>query len=183
VSRIESIVLPWASSIDIDETKLKESGFTGSRLFVTTRFGGRQQDDLFISRISPDIQPSPDSLGEQTVVVTAVKENKSGDAAKPSRILVAGDSEFLSDQFAVSTPTNIAFGMAAFSWLGQEESLAGLQIKQKPERRLRFENQKQIMLIKYGNLALALLLPTAFGIFRLARRRSLRKFAYSHAYE
>lgn len=174
-SRIESIVLPWASTITLDEAKLQEKGLTASKLFTTTKFGSRQVGSF---SISPEIQPSQENLGEQIVAVslTGVKTEAS---AEPTRLVVIGDSDFLTDQFAQNSPENLALGMEALSWLGQEESLAGIGLKQKARRELLFENQTQVALVKYGNMFLAFLLPAGFGIFRLMRRRNLRKFTYS----
>ncbi len=176
VSRIESIILPWASTIALDDQKLKSAGFVGSKLFTTTKFGNRQQGNF---SIAPDAQLSRENLGEQVVAVSAIKEG----VAKQTRLVVVGDSDFLTDQFVQQSPENIAFGMAAISWIGQEESLAGLRVKQKSERKLLFENPTQITLVKYGNMALALFLPAAFGAFRLMRRRNLRRLTYSNTYE
>lgn len=173
--RLESIVLPWGSSIALNETALQEKGLTATTLFSTTQFGGRQTGSF---SIDPQTKPSQENLESQIVAVSIAPEEADSQPVA-ARMVIVGDSDFLSDQFVQNSPENLAFGMEALSWLSQEESLAGIQIKNKIERKLLFENQTQIALVKYGNMLLAFLLPAGFGIFRLMRRRNLRKFTYS----
>lgn len=174
-SKIESLVLPWASSLTLNDAKAKEQGFVTSKLLSTTRFGGKTAGS---ASIAPDQQLPQTNLGEQLVAVSLEAAN-TGASGKKGRIVVVTDSDFISDQFAQNAPENIAFGMGALSWLGQEESLAGIRIKQKAERKLLFENATQVGLVKYGNILLALLIPIGYGAFRLIRRRNLRRFNYS----
>ena len=94
-------------------------------------------------------------------------------------MIIIGDSDFLTDQFAQNSPENIAFGIGSIAWLGEEESLADIQLKQRGAARLLFENETQIALVKYGNLAFAIVLPIGYGMFRLLRRRNLRRFTYA----
>lgn len=166
-AKVESLTLPWASSIEMDENKLVESGFTVKILYTTTKFAGRQTESF---KVDPNTQLSTQNLGERIMAVSLTKNS--------TRLIVMGDSDFLTDQFADAKYSNLAFGIEAISWLAQEESLAGIQLRQKKERKLIFENNTQMTLIKYGNMGLALLLPLAFGSFRIIRRRTLRKAQY-----
>lgn len=177
-AKIESMVLPWASSLGLDENKARDKGFSISKLLATTKYAGVKADSV---SISPDQEFTQTGLGEQ--VMTASLEGLGGQDNKKARIVVVGNSMFISDQFVQNAPENLAFGIQSISWLSQEESLAGIRLKQKAERRLLFENQTQISLVKYGNMALAVLLPIAFGAYRLLRRRNLRKLTYTSAYE
>lgn len=174
-SRIESMVIPWASSISIDKDVLSKSGYDASVLFTTTKFGGRQTDSFVVS---PESQLPQKDLGPQ-IVALSLTGREDPQATKTGRMIIVGDSDFISDQFVQSMPENAAFAVEAISWLGQEESLAGIQIKQKAERRLLFENGTQLAVVKYGNMLFAFLVPIGFGAFRLIRRRRLRKFSYS----
>lgn len=174
-NKIESLVLPWASPLILDEGKLKEQGWAVTKLLFTTRFGGTVKAG---ASIAPDQQLPQENLGEQLVAVS-LEGTKMQEDGKKTRIVIVGDSDFLSDQFVGNSPENMAFGIGALSWLGQEESLASIRIKQKAEHRLLFENATQVGVVKYGNLALALLVPTGYGLFRLMRRRGLRRLSYS----
>jgi len=172
-SRIENVVLPWPSSIAIDGKKLQENGLAAATLLATTKFGGTKSGDY---TLDPQQKFPQTNLGEQTVALSLSGEN--GTKGK-ARIIVVGNSAFLADQFVYNSPQNLAFGINAISWLAQEDSLAGLQIKQNTPRKLVFENNTQIQLVKYGNMAFALLVPAGFGVLRLTRRKMLRKSVYT----
>lgn len=173
VSGIQSVVVPWASELTLDENRIREQGYAMVNLLMTSQFAGSQKAPF---SIAPDTKFSQQSLDNKTVAVSLTKALPTG---KESRIVIVGDSEFLMDQFIQNHPENLAFGMGALSWLSQEESLAGIKIKQNVQRNLTFANQTQASLLKWGNLAIALLLPLGLGLFRLLRRRGLRKFAYT----
>lgn len=174
-AKIEGVVLPWASSIKLDESKAKEAGFNISRFLSTTRFGGTLTGKV---SLTPSQKLPTENLSGQVASVGLIREQHEGNGNKMTRIVVVGDSDFLSDQFVNISPMNLAFGINIFSWLGQEESLAAIKIKQRVERRLLFENETQITLVKYGNMAIALLIPLIYGSIRLIRRRGLQKFTY-----
>lgn len=178
--KIESVLFPWASPVVLDEAKLKGKGFSATKLLATTRFGGKVAAG---ASIAPDKKLPQEKLGEQLIAVGL--EGASAQVSGPkSRIVVVGDSDFISDEFVQNAPENIAFASGALAWLGQEESLAGIRIKQKAERRLFFEDATQVAMVKYGNMSLALLLPAGYGAFRLIRRRGLGKLTYtSNNYE
>lgn len=166
-ARVETISLPWASSIELNQTKLAELGMNAQKLYGTSKFGGRQTENF---TVDPNTQYSNQNLGEQVMAVLVSKD--------AVRLLVIGDSDFLTDQFVGPKYSNLAFGIEAISWLAEEESLAGIQLRQRKERALVFENNTQKSLVKYGNMGLALLLPLAFGGFRFLRRRALRNTSY-----
>lgn len=174
-AHIESIVLPWASSITLNDAKLKEQGFITTKILSTTRFGGKVKAG---ASLAPDQKLPQENLGEQLVAISIESANLK-ENGKKARMIIVGDSDFMSDQFAQNSPESVAFGIGALSWLGQEESLASIRIKQKTERRLLFENATQVSMVKYGNLILAFLVPAGYGLFRLMRRRGLRRFTYS----
>jgi ABC-type uncharacterized transport system involved in gliding motility auxiliary subunit len=173
-NKISTLVLPWASPLNINDEKIKELGFNVSRLFSTSKFGGKIKAGAFIG---PDVKLPQENLGQYTVAASIEsKELKTNN--KKMRLIAVGDSDFLSDQFEQNNPENIAFALSALSWLTQEESIASISIKQKIERKLFFENNSQIALIKYSNLVLALVLPAGFGFWRLWRRKKISQLSY-----
>ena len=174
-AKIESIVLPWASSLGVDEAKAKDKGFALNKLLVTSRFAGTKAESV---SLTPDQEFSQSGLGEQLMAFSLEGASGNQEGKKP-RLVVFGDSDFISDEFVQNAPENLALGIQSLSWLSQEESLAGIRLKQKVERKLTFENQTQVGLVKYGNIALAILLPLGYGAFRLIRRRNLRKLTYT----
>jgi len=94
------------------------------------------------------------------------------------RLVVVGDSDFVSDQFVKDLPENVALALASVSWLAGEESLSGIRLRQQGERRLMFTDATQVGLVKYGNMALVLVVPLGLGFMRLSRRRNVRGQKY-----
>lgn len=172
-SGIQSVVVPWASQLIANDTIVSEKGYSVQKTLTTSPYAGIQQAPF---SIAPDTNFSQENLSTKVIAITLTKQT---DAGKESRIMIIGDSEFLMDQFIQNHPENLAFGMNALSWLAQEDSLAGIKVRQGVKRNLTFANETQASLLKWGNLAIVVLLPLGFGLFRLLRRRGLRKFTYS----
>ena len=170
VAKFQSIVLPWASSLSLNEEKLKEAGLKATKLWATTEFGGTQSGSF---SLAPDQELSQENLGERLMAVSLSGEGK-------GRLIVVGDSDFLADQVTRGVVENVAFGVEAVSWLAQEESLAGIRLKQRAAPPLMFRDATQVALVRYGNMSLAVLLPLAFGLWRYLRRKNLRKLSYTN---
>ncbi len=168
---ISQALLPWASSIALDETLVEKNGYHISRLLVTSAYAGSQTG--FIT-IDPTQTFAKQNLGEHLMAV-ALEPQKAGGG----RLVVLGDSDFLAGQFGQTSPENLSLGLGAISWLARDDSLAGLYIKRKPNRQLFFENEFQILFVKYSNLSLALLVPLGVGLWRFWRRRRLRQYQYA----
>lgn len=174
VNNIDTIVLPWPSSIVLNQETTASKNFEVKKLFSTTPFGSLQSGTF---NISPNQQLLTSNLGEHTTAVSLLGQEN--DQGKVSRMVVVTDSDFLSEQFTTNNQENLAFGIDAISWLSQEESLAQIQLKQRTFRNLIFKDQTQPALIKYANLIFAFALPSILGFTKMTRRRSLKQFKYS----
>lgn len=170
-TKIESVVIPWGSSLTLDEAKIKEKGFTVTKLLTTTKFGGKQTGNF---SISPDTKLPQENLGEQLMAVALEKDQ----AGNKTRLIAVTDSDFLTEEFIRNTPENLAFGISTLSYLAQAESLSGIKLKGGSMRKLLFQNQSQVALVKYGNLGLALVVPVVVGGYRVIRRRNLKQLTY-----
>lgn len=168
-AKIKSAVLPWASSLEVDQNKIKSLGYNYSVLLKTTPFAGVQQEPF---SIGPNQNLPQNNLSEKIMAVSLEKPI-AGDSGKLSRIIILGDADLFSDDFAFLTENQI-FGEISLSWLTQEESLASIKLKALNERKLIFKDETQMALVKYGNFALILILPLSFGLYNFLRRRNLR---------
>jgi len=176
ILKLNTIVLPWGSPISVDAAVVKERSLTVTELFRTSQFGGIQNANF---SALPNNEYSKDNLGVQVAAVSIVGAKPADGAGGALRMVVVGDSDFLSDNFVSGSADNIVFGMGAFSWLGQEDSLASIRLKQAVERNLFFENSSQMSMVEYGNMIIILLIPGVGGAIVLWRRRSLKKREYS----
>ena len=143
-------------------------------LFASTRFGGIQREPF---SIGPDVVLPQTDLASRAVAMSITKgrDDASSQTSGVIRLIVVGDSNFLTDQFVQNAPENLAFGVDAVSWLAEAPSLAGLRIKTAQPRQLLFENKTQVALVKYGTMAFAAIVPALFGVVVAWRRRTLRR--------
>lgn len=172
-SRIDQIMLPWTNPLSLDDSKIAGNGLTSEVLLSTTSSGGYQSDSV---NLSPEQTFSQSDLKVLPLAVGLTGGQSS--STEVLRMIVVGDSDFLSNNYVQNSPQNLAFGMEAISWLAQEDSLAEIQVKQKVERKLVFEDATQQTLIRYGSMALGVLVPLALGVFIMQRRRALRNMQY-----
>lgn len=173
-NRISSIVLPWPSSIQTDPSKLADRGWVSSVLFTSTQAAGQQTGSF---NLRPDQNFSLSNLSEYPLAISISSQDPNQQV--PTRIIVVGDSDFLTNDFIQSSAENLAFGTTAVSWLTQEESLAQIQLKRRLARPLVFQDETQPQMIKYINLLIAFVVPVVIGASRVIKRNGLKKFKYS----
>jgi len=172
-NKVESLLLPWTSSLNINNETVKKAGYEAKTLFATTNFGGLSSGENI--NISPnDANFTKDNLGERNAAVLLQKTGN----AKGGKIIVVGNADFLTDQFVQNSAENLAFGMSSISELAGGDSLSGIKIKQSGIKKLTFTSQSQPSMIKYLNLFLAFFLPVSFGVSRFMRRRGRAKETY-----
>src|SRR3989339_1354663 len=171
-SKIDTVYMPWTSSISINEDSATQSGYDIKKLLMTSSHGGISSGT---ANIGPDAQPENKNLGEQVLAVAL--QPKEGTTGK-ARIVVAGDSEFILDRSVQSGPSGIVFGLNAISWLTQEDSLGEIKIKAEPFGTMTFSNKNMPQLIKIGNLALAIGLPLIIGVIYISLRNKLKTGSY-----
>ncbi len=168
---LNELSLPWPSSVETNDSVLKEKGYEKTSLFETTPFAGRKDADF---SIEPDQKFSQTDLSKRTLAI-ALTSSKEG---KPWRSVIVGDSDFLTDQFVGNNSANLSFGLEALAWLGQESSLGSITAKNASGRKFSFRNPSEPNLLKFGNMAFALLVPAGYGVFRLYRRSRKKRLAY-----
>ncbi len=168
---LKELSLPWTSSLETDQSVVKEKGYEETNLFSTTDFSGRKDADL---SIAPDQKFPQTDLGKRIVAVSLAQTGN----GKSSRSIIVGTSGFLTDQFVGNNSANLSFGLEAMSWLGQESSLGSISIKSATERKFSFGNPSDPNLLKFGNMAFAFLLTAGYGTWRLFRRSRKKRFAY-----
>ena len=171
-SKLESIVLPWTSSLTVDDSALGQAGFEKTELFATTELAGTQTANY---NLSPDQKFSQQGLSRKVVALALSPKDGSG---KHSRIVVVGDSNFLSDQFTTSDPGNFSFALETLSWLSQESVLSKIGVKNLIERKLNFASGAEPDMIKFGNMGLIFLVTAGYGTWRLSRRKKMKDNEY-----
>lgn len=166
--QLQSVVVAWPSSVTADEAKIQERNLRFVPLLRTTQFASRQEGNF---TIEPGQNLASDNLSQQVLAGALEGDN--------ARLVVMGDSEWLTDQFIGGNPGNLGLSLAILSWMAQEQSLAPIQLKQKTDRRLLLSDQNQVSLLQYGNLAFVVMVPAVAGGVYGWRRKKLAQQSYT----
>lgn len=171
IAKIDQVTLPWTSSLRIDDNVLNEKGFEKTELLVTTDYAGSQSSSF---NISPDQKLSSQNLSKKILAVALSSKQNNG------RIVIVGNSSFLSDDQIKDNSSNFGFGLEAISWLSQESSLSQIKVKNLADRKFVFASSSDPTIIKFGNMAFALITVSGYGFWRLFRRRKMRNEVYNY---
>lgn len=177
-ARLESILLPWPSTITVDNQLASAHGFSVDYLFNTTEFAKTQQDQF---SLMPD-QPLDENNLAMHPLVVALSGGTSENSAQKARLVVVGDSDFLSEEFLQNSPENVAVGSELIAWLTKEESLANIQLKQRQAPRFVFDTDTQTVQLMYTNMGLVVLVPFLYAVYRLRKRNAMKDkhYGYNH---
>jgi ABC-2 type transport system permease protein len=173
---LNNIALPWASPVTIDDDKVAAKNLTATKLLVSSDAAGLAEEPF---NINPQQQYVQDDLARRTLAVAVQGRTSGSGKERAPRLVVMGDSDMLTDGFLGQSPTNLAFGMQAISWLGQEASLASIKVRNESAERLEFPEKSTSSAIKWLNLAIAVVVPALFGMGWLWRRRRRASMSWS----
>src|SRR3989344_109520 len=175
--KLNTITMPWPSSVEINEQKLGELGLTKRDLVTTTKLAGLRSGSF---TINPQEDTFPQqNLAEHSLVVALEPKNvQESSAYSLGKMVVAGNSELFTDQFVQQTPENFVLALNIFSWLSGQESFADIKSKSSPFGKLVFTDPSQPAIFKYGNMAIPLLIPSFTGLVILIKRNQLKKRIY-----
>lgn len=169
VARLESLVLPWASSIEVDAKKTE--GLTVDYLAKTSAKAWRIEDNF---DLRPDQTPAPDKFGRYDLAVAVRGKLKSAfDQAGmgEGRVILVGDSDFIKDNL-LETGDNLAFFQNAVDYLASDEQLISIRAKGVTRHPLERElSDGQRAALRYGNVFGMTALVLAFGLYRYYARR------------
>jgi ABC-type uncharacterized transport system involved in gliding motility auxiliary subunit len=89
------------------------------------------------------------------------------------RLVVIGDSDFLSKDFVGRYPQAAGLVFNSIDWLSQDELLIGIRSKNSAPSPLRFESEATKNFVRYFNMVGLVLIVVGFGLWRMNRRRKL----------
>ena len=175
-SQVSGVLLPWASSIEVDQTKVESKGFQSFPILQTSDFAGIKDQILNLS-IQNDFPK--DNLKSRVVAVAL----RSTDEDIASRLVIVGNSKFLEDRFSVKDEENFSFGLEILSWLSQEDSLAQIRLKKNVAKQLEFTSAYQVIGVKWFNILLPVVFSMVFGFYRSYRRKKVFSIQKKVVYE
>ena len=165
---VESAVLPWASSLGIAESQ--RDNVEVIPILETSEFAA-------IDFTYRDLRPNSSLFDEitpanlvQSLVAVAVAENVSGDA-DAYRIVVVGDSDWLTNALVSRSQENVALALNLVDWLAQEDRLASVRSKVVSSRDLLYSSETHENAARWINIAGVPLFFIIFGAVRSIRRR------------
>jgi ABC-type uncharacterized transport system involved in gliding motility auxiliary subunit len=98
--------------------------------------------------------------------------------ALKGRVVVVGNSDFVSDRFASRATSNVIFALNAIDWLAQDEALIAIRSRDRRPPPLVFASPVAREGIKYANLIFLPTLIATLGAFRMLGRRRKGQLAY-----
>lgn len=175
---VESAVLPWASSLGISESQRELVEVIP--ILETSEFSAI---DFTYRDLRPNSQTfeeiTPDNL-VQSLVAVAVAE-KAADGGEAYRIVVVGDSGWLTDALVSRSQENIALALNLVDWLAQEDRLASVRSKVVSSRDLLYSSPTHENMARWLNIAGVPLIFILFGAVRSVRRRRFGFTLYGQA--
>ncbi|HEX5436575.1 MAG TPA: Gldg family protein [Gemmatimonadaceae bacterium] len=168
---LDDAVLTWASSID---TTGAAAG-TVTPLLVSSKAAGASTG---ATSIDPSRTFSQSDLSPRLLAVQVTPKAKAG-ATAPGRVIVVGNSDFVTDHFVQGAPENLAFALNAVDWLAQDAALISIRSKNRGPAPLAFSSASERDTVKYINLIGIPLLVALVGFVHLASRRRKAREPYS----
>ncbi len=174
VAGLESVILPWASTIEALE-KVQGEGFKVTAFMHTSAQSLRQTSNF---DLSPKMTFSSygGEKGEWTVGIDVAGKFHSPyglENSRGSRIVVVGDSNFISGQFA-SMGDNLNLFLNLVDSLSLDEDLINVRSRGITDRPLKELTDSRRALVKYLNIFGMTALVLAFGLGRYFWRRRRR---------
>ncbi|HAR61868.1 MAG: hypothetical protein DKM50_11835 [Candidatus Margulisiibacteriota bacterium] len=175
-SRLDSIVLPWASSL-IDK---KSPGISFTPLLSTTEKAWTQDKDF-------DLNPQQEFLYQNTGKHTIgailkgrfhsfYKNRPDAKQLSPqTSIIVVGDSDFLLDDIARRFSGNLNFLMNAVDFIAIGDDLISIRAKNIKDKPLSDINNKIKVLIKFIATSTGTLIIMVVGYFRYNLRKKFKQ--------
>ncbi|MCH7625524.1 MAG: GldG family protein [Chloroflexi bacterium] len=172
--QVESVLLPWASSIGTTDSRVGDVEFIP--LLRTTPFGVADYTYGDVSPNNPSLT-NPNSRPFENDIGVAVEGSANGEST--FRLIVIGDSDWLTDPIVGRAQENLAMGLNLVDWLAQEDALADIRSKVITTRALIFDSPAQRNIVQYANILGLPLLFIMLGAVRYARRRRINLKVYS----
>ena len=162
---VSDVLLPWTSSIDTT----KKAGYTITPLLVSSRASGADTGSATI--VPSQSWPQNDLASRLLAVQVAPTETGKGAVARHGRVIVVGNSDFVSDRFAQNAQGNLELALNATDWLAQDESLISIRSKNVAPPPLSFASAAAHDTAEYGNMVALPAIVALLGLGHLLRRR------------
>ena len=167
---VQQTIMPWVSSLGITDAEVGEVEVVNLLRTQETAAVDYSYGDLSPDPESPvyDLSDKQQFESDIAVAVTGPATNGSGSGF---RIVVAGDSDWISDQLVSRAGENLALGLNLIDWLAQEDALAAIRSKIVASRQLEFSSATHQNVVQYANIIGIPLVFVLIGVVTSLRRR------------
>ncbi len=169
---VPSVVIPWASSVAFD------NDFVGRVEMLPLLQTSEMAAVDYNYREIPDVSPHSEAVTSVTQAdlvpnFVGVAVTGSADGGGEFRLVVTGDSDWLSDDVLQLAQENLAVALNLVDWLAQEDTLAAVRAKIITSRELLFPPSTHRNVVQYANIGGVPLLFVLIGLLRFLRRRGV----------
>lgn len=185
VNQLDSFVLPWTSPL------ISHAGEgVDTTIMATTTENAWLQEAPFL--LDPSAIQSPSERQKHVLVALAsgrfessynehelaeANESHLSDSSEESRLIVVGNSRFITDGFIQQFQQNLPFFMNMIDYLTLDESLITIRSKTSFDLPLKDLTARDRKVVKFFGILLMPVLVVAYGIFRYYSRKK-KKFTF-----
>ena len=187
-----SVVFPWSSSLELIEPTNKTVDREVTPLLETSENAGLDYDYRDITPQSARLEGvSEDELGRRLLAVALTGTRcQPGlvtcdkDLDRPFRLIIAAESDWISESMVNQYPQHLALGSNWIDWLMQEDALATIRSKGTSRRPLTFGNDvisanAHVNLVRYSNVVGVPAIFILLGLVRYFMRRNTTRKVYT----
>lgn len=167
---VESVLMPWSSSLGITDSQV--GSVEVIPLMRTSPFAAVDYAYGDVTPESPQLDVTDRQLFESDIGVAIESQELIGNGGESFRLVVVGDSDWLSDPIVNQAQENLALGLNLIDWLAQEENLAEIRSKVITTRNLTFSSPTHRNVVQLANIAGIPIVFIILGILRYVTRRS-----------
>jgi len=179
VSNLENVIFPWASSISVDKNKISNAEVID--LAFTTDQAWAIKDNF---DVTPNSANTPKGEQKEYNLAVSVKgdftnpypsEGDQGNQTFNNRLIVVGDSDFITDNFIQNSPDNLRLFQNLVDSLSLDEDLINIRSKTVSSRPIKEDlSESTKMAIRYFNVLSLTIVIVLFGLIRYFIRRKSR---------
>ena len=174
VSGLDGVVLPWASSLDIDQSKLAP----GEQITPLAK----SSSEAWLSQGSFQLNPSqqfvrPAKTDQYNLALVAsgkIKSAYSDATTEQGRLYVVGDGDFIQDNFWRGNPSNLVLAQNLIDGASLGSDLVSIRTKQAGSRSLANISDVNKQIYRYLNIFGITVLVLGYGLVRYFLRKKTK---------
>jgi len=174
VSSLDGVILPWASSLEVDQSKLSEGAqisYLAKSSSDSWKFEGSFQVDPGQSFVKPE---KFDQYNLALILSGKIKSAYGEASSDQARIFLVGDSDFIYDNFWQGNPINLIFAQNLIDGATLDADLANIRSKKVDARSLEESSVVNKELVKYLNIFGLTVVVLIFGLIRYYLRKKTK---------